>query len=457
MNVARDKISIIDGGKDDGPARKRSSRGGAGGGKYSGDDWRNGLIYTNQGHAKGLPHNVMLVLENDPELADLFWLDDFANSVALSRSPPWTGGNRDEFTEADALELAAWLGSPFRYSMAAGVELILQCVEAIARRKRRHPAREYLNALKWDGEARVARMFVDLFGCAETSYTLGAAMCFMVSAVSRVLLVDPLQPSKGSKVDFMLVLEGEQGTGKTTAVLELCGAKWYAEATESPAHKDFYQSLRGRLFVEIGEMDSFSKADVAKVKQAITVRFDVYRPSYGRLARAFRRECIFVGTTNRNDYLRDETGARRFLPIKIGRVDIPALVAARDQLWAEAVQLFRDGFQWWQLPPGAEREQNARFSDDVWTDAVWRWLEGKADAKAYEAIPIDRRREHVIEECTASEVLAFAIGMERSRQDRQGLARVGSIMARLGWDTYRPVRDGERIRFYWRPDEPADG
>lgn len=451
MNVAKKSLTIIAGGKDDGPGK-----GGDGGGGFNApDDWREGLVRTNTGAVKGVSHNVMLILEHDPALMGLFWLDEFGNRIALDRAPPWSGGTRDEFTEVDALELSAWLGDPARYTMALGIDLVMQCVEAMARRKKRHTVREYLQRLKWDGVPRVGRMFVDLFGADESAYTLGVAPCFMVSAVSRILWQEPKEPTKGSKVDFMVVLEGQQGTGKTTSVLELFSAEWYAEATESPAHKDFYQTLRGRWGIEIGEMDSFSKADISKVKQAITVRFDVYRPSYGRTSRSFRRECVFVGTTNKDDYLRDESGARRFLPLKVGNVRIRDVVDARDQLWAEAVQLFKDGFKWWELPPGAQREQDARYSEDVWTEAIIRWLDGKALGGHYEGIDMEYRdKDGRVDECSVGELLGQCLRIDTARHDRAAQGRVGSIMRRLGWEHYRPRKRGERVRCYYRPEEP---
>lgn len=451
--MPREKMKVIVGGKgDDG------GNDGGGGGFNAPDDWRGGLVRTNTGAVKGVSHNVMLILDNDPALKNLFWLDEFGNRIALDRVPPWTGGTRDEFTEIDALELSAWLGSPDRYTMAVGIELVMQCVEAAARRQKRHTVREYLANLVWDGTPRVERMFIDLFGADDSAYTRGAAPCLMVSAVSRILWQDPTQPSKGSKVDFMVVLEGGQGAGKTTAVLELFTAEWYAEATESPAHKDFYQTLRGRWAIEIGEMDSFSKADVSKVKQAITTRFDVYRPSYGRTARSFRRECVFVGTVNGDDYLRDATGARRFLPVSVGIVNIPALVEVRDQLWAEAVRLFKDGFEWWQLPPGAKREQDARFSEDVWTETILRWLDGKAPSSHYEHVGMEERdKDGRVDECSVAELLGDCLRIDTARHDRTAQTRVGSIMRRLGWDKYRPVKRGERVWCYWRPAGGSGG
>lgn len=442
--MAKKRLTVIDGG-------------GAPPGAPDTSQWQHRLVRNRNGVPEASPHNMLLILEHDEILSGLFWLDEFGNRIVLDRQPPWAGGKRDEFTEVDAMELAAWLGDPVRYDgMTVGVNLVLQTVEAIARRRKRHTVREYLEGVEWDGTPRVEQMFVDLFGTEDSPYVRQVAMCVMVSAVSRILWIDPKQASKGSKVDFMLVLEGGQGAGKTTAVLELFSAEWYAEATESPAHKDFYQTLRGRWVIEIGEMASFNRADMAKVKQAITTRFDVYRPSYGRTARSFRRECVFIGTVNGNDYLRDASGARRFLPMKVGRVDIPRLVQLRDQLWAEAVALYRKGFEWWRLPEDAQREQDERYQEDSWMEPIARWLEGKCNPDAYEGgVLRDFVKGHVLE-CTSSDLLWRALRIDTARHTRQDQMRVGEIMTRVGWPKFRPTRNGVRLWVWYRPEEVPD-
>lgn len=332
--------------------------------------------------------------------------------------------------------------------MAVKSDLVMSCVEAVARRRQRHPVRDYLGGLTWDGVPRVASMFVDLYGVADNAYARQAARCFMVSAAARILWVDPAVHHNGAKVDFMLVIEGEQGKGKTASVGALFGAQWYAESMESPSGKDFYQALKGRWCVEIGEMDSFSRADVTKVKQAITSRFDTYRPSYGRVTRSFRRECVFVGTTNEQEYLRDATGGRRFLPVTITRVDVAAVVAARDQLWAEAVQLFRDGARWWELPEAAVAEQEKRYDADAWEDVLSRWLAGTIDdEKAYP--PRVRAMLPAIPWVTTSELLEWACRVDTGKQGRAEQMRVGKIMHRLGWAREQGVKDGVKMR-YWR-------
>lgn len=426
-------------------------RGGSGGGGYSPPgEWSNDLTRTTTGKPECTVHNTLLVLENDPALESLFSLDEFSNVVRLTRDPVWAGGERDEFTDQDGTELAGWLGSPMRYTLSVKRDLVMDCVEAMARRSKVHPVREYLTSLQWDGVQRIDAMFPTLFSTADTPYTRQAARCFMVSAVARILWVDPKVRHNGAQVDFMLVLEGEQGRGKTSAVRELFGAEWYAESMESPTGKDFYQSLRGRWCVEIGEMDSFTKADVTKVKQAITSRFDTYRPSYGRVARSFRRECVFVGTTNDHEYLRDASGGRRFLPMVVDHVDIPGITAQRDQLWAEAVVMFRDGYRWWLLPEDAVEQQEDRFAEDSWQGIIQRWLAGKMMDSAYPSRITMAGNGQAVEWVTTAELLSWALGIDVGKHGKPEQMRVAAIMRRLRWEHARVMVNGYRER-RWLP------
>ncbi len=439
-------MTVIDGGKGMGPTS-------TGGGDRGADDWRKGLTYTKDGAVQSTTHNLLTILEHDPALVGLFRLDEFANRVALSRDPPWQGSSFGEFVEADSLELAGWLGHPDRFRMSTSDELVSKCVEAVARRYKFHPVREYLDALVWDGKPRVERMLIDLYAAEDRLYSRQASLCFMVSAVARILWVNPIVPRSGAKVDFMLVLEGNQGVRKTSSLMALFGDNWYVETHDSPAGKDFYQSLLGRWAVEIAEMDSFGKADVANVKGAITRRFDVYRPPYGRVPRTFRRECVFVGTTNEVEYLRDHTGGRRFLPVlSKGETNLAEIEAQREQLWAEAVQLFRDGFEWFKLPDDAAEEQEARFFEDSWESRVARWLRGQSlGDRAY---PTRMPLGMPVDWATTDELLVFAIGVEVAKHGRPEQMRMASIMKRLGWKHVRVrVSDTERERRWLREGE----
>lgn len=448
--MARKDITVIDGG------RKGASKKGDGGGAKSGDEWTAKLTRTREGFVEGSLHNLLLILENDERLAGLFWLNESSNQVLLSRDGPWLGGTRHEFTDTDSCELAAWLQHPDRYYCRCKDDTVLKAVITVARRHRRHPIREYLSSLEWDGVPRAERMLVDLFGAPDTPYNRGAAMCFLVGAVARVLWVDPKNPSLGAKVDFMLVLEGEQGKKKSTALLELFGSQWFVETNESPMSKDFYQVIQGAWCVEIAELDSFRRADETAAKTAISRRVDKFRAPYERMPRSYRRECVFGGTTNEHEYLRDATGGRRFLPVRVeGDVQIPRIVELRDQLWAEAVKLFRDGVEWWEFPEEAKEEQESRYVGDSWEGRIARWLKMRAPVdpdKPEKTYPDRLRFATEMTHTTTDEILQYCLGMDAGKHGKQEQMRVALTMKRLGWEARREMIDGFRERRWHNPE-----
>lgn len=448
--ASRKSITVIDGGL--------KSGGGGGGSTPADDEWKAKLTRTREGYVEGTLHNLMLIIEHDERLAGLFWLNESSNQVLLSRDGPWAGGTRDEFTDADSCELAAWLQHPDRYYCRCKDDTVLKAVISVARRHRRHPIREYLSALKWDGTPRVERMLVEMFGAPDNAYSHRAAQCFMVGAVARILWLDPKQPFVGAQVDFMLVLEGEQGKRKSSAARALFGSEWFVETNESPTGKDFYQVIQGCWGVEIGEMDSFGKADVTAVKTAITRRVDKFRAPYERVPRSYRRECVFIGTTNEHEYLRDPTGGRRFLPVRAdGEVDLEQIIAARDQLWAEAVALFEGGLRWWELPADASEEQEARYIGDSWEGRLARWLEKKMPGDQEKLYPERLRWADMVAFVTTDEILQWCMGMDPGKHGKQEQMRVAAGMKRLRWEQRRVLVDGLRERRWVRASVEQGG
>lgn len=422
----RKTMTVIDGGRGAPPP---------GGGGVNPDVWKDSLTFNRDHNVEGTLHNLILIMENDERLSKLFWLNDSSNQVKLERDPPWSGGNKEEFIDSDAYELAAWLQHPDRYHMKCSDDLVLKAVIAVARRYRRHPIREYLTTLAWDGVPRAEKMLISMFGAADNPYSRRAALCFLVSAVARVLWVDPKAPSLGAQVDFMLVLEGEQGKRKSSALRAIFGSQWFVETSESPSGKDFYQVIQGAWGVEIGEMDSFSKADVTSVKTAITRRVDKFRAPYERVPRSYRRESVFAGTTNEHQYLRDPTGGRRFLPVRTdGEVHIDSITEQRDQLWAEAVYLFEQGFEYWVLPEDAKEEQAARYVGDSWEGRVEAWVTMRADLSRY---PERLRTQTALEWTTTDDLLTFAIGLDAGKHGKPEQMRVAAIMKTMGWEGIR--------------------
>ncbi|MEI6560260.1 MAG: VapE domain-containing protein [Rhodospirillaceae bacterium] len=351
-------------------------------------DWYGRCVTGEYGQVLGNVANALLALRDDPAWRGVLGFDEMASYVAVLLPLPVHGGDRIDsaralprpITDTDVTAIQEWLqlaGLP-----TLGKDTAYQAVERFAREHSFHPLRDYLESLRWDGVPRLAGgtsaggdviepFLTRYFGAEASEYTAAVSMMFMVSAVARIL-------SPGCKADYMLILEGKQGTRKSTACAALAGL-WFSDNLPPDfASKDAAQHLRGKWIIEISELHALAKTDVATFKAFITRRVDIYWPSYGRNEIHQKRQCVFIGTTNKTAYLRDETGRRRFWPVHTGRVDLAALCADRDQLWAEAVREFRRGTQWY--PNEAfetthiKPEQDARYEADAWEDKVSEYL-----------------------------------------------------------------------------------
>jgi predicted P-loop ATPase len=230
----------------------------------------------------------------------------------------------------------------------------------------------------------------------------------------------------------MLILEGPQGLLKSKAC-EIIGDKWFSDnLPELTCGKDVSQHLQGKWLIEIGELAALSKAEAAALKAFITRTTERYRPSYGRKEVIKPRQCIFIGSTNDSHYLRDTTGGRRFWPVKVTSIDIEALTQDRDQLFAEAVDLYRNGAKWW---PDRDFEaehiapqQEARYEADVWEEKITAYVETR-------------------ERVTLLEIANNALLMETAKIGNHDQRRISGVLTGLKWVPYRS--NGKR--YYQRP------
>lgn len=421
--------------------------------------WRNELVWNDRGMI-AMPHNVMLILRNHPAWEGVLGYDDFAKRLVLRREPP-CGGEIGPIKDGDEVRIAAWFGRKETFSTYVPTSIAREASIGVSYEFTFHPVRDYLESVKWDGIERIPTFFSDFCGSTHNATNAGFALNFFIACVARIF-------SPGCRARLMLVLEGPQDISKSTLARVLCGEEYFADLGTAASDKDFFQIIQGRWIVEISELASFARAEASHIKRAISTNIDRFRPSYGRNAEDFPRQCIFFGTVNPLDgWQKDPTGGSRFMPVEVREINIEAIIAIRDQLWAEAVHRYRNGEPWWKLPEGAKEEQDSRYEDDIWTPRIIRWLEGKmrpvqsaSDMYPTPATCYPSGWEGKVKHCTVAQIMAYALEIEVKKQDNAQAGRVGKIMHRLGWKRKQVRVGGARIWTYFRPDaeetEPPD-
>ena len=249
----------------------------------------------------------------------------------------------------------------------------------------------------------------------HAQYVYEVSRKWLIAAVARSF-------NAGCKADAVLILEGSQGAGKSTALRLLAGDEWFGDALPPMGSKDSSDYLRGKWIVELSELSNINKPEVEIVKAFVSRTEERFRPAYGRSEICYPRQCVFAGTTNKADYLRDETGNRRFWPIKCGEIDIELIKGSRETLWGEAVRAYRSGEKWWlsgQVEEYARIEQGNRLSVDEWTGVVANYCEGRI------AVGI-------------SQIAQGAFEIQIKDVNRQTQNRISAILSAIGY-----VRDGQ--------------
>jgi predicted P-loop ATPase len=393
------------------------------------DSWKMRLARTDRGELKGDIGNAKLVLENDNRWKGVVGYCDFSYRVLKRKMPPFPNSSLGEWTDADTDRFRIWLAENYHFTPKTADALGAIVVAAEANKF--HPVREYLHGLVWDRESRLSRWLYYFMGADNTPYNSLVGQMFLIGAVARVM-----QPPV--KMDNVLIFEGLQGLGKSTA-LKILGGEWFTDTPLVLGDKDGFQQMQGVWIIELAELDSFNKADHTRAKQFFGSQVDRYRPSYGRITQTFARQCVFAGSTNQSEYLRDATGNRRYWPVKCSKIEAAALERERDQLWAEAYHRYKAGELWWPAEDHKhlfEGEQEKRFESDVWEELIEHWLRSLT-------------RDRVL----MSEIMEEALGLEAAQMKPPEQKRVGQIMAHLQWTKTRPrVPGGGRESAYERPE-----
>ncbi|BAP44750.1 DNA primase domain-containing protein [Pseudomonas sp. StFLB209] len=392
--------------------------------------WKNQLARSENGNL--IPHmqNVELVLGNDERWGGVINYCEFSSKIIKLRAATY-GGGTGEWADIDDMRVMKWLAQ--HYNLRVKASSVMEAVSVVAHDHSFHPVRQYLDGLEWDRTPRLNSWLTDTLGVPATEYSAKVGKRWLISAVARIM-----QP--GCKADAVMILEGGQGAGKSTA-MNIIGGKWFMDTPFVLGDKDAFQALRGKWVVELGELDSFNKAESTKAKQFFSATVDTYRESYGRRTIDVPRQCVFVGTTNQEEYLKDPTGNRRYWPVACGDTDLDKLREIRDQLLAEAVYCYHAGDRWWvtrEEEPMFTAAQEDRFVVDEWEGPILQWLE----------------ESQIGETTTGSDLLSAALKLDFGHWGKPEQMRVGAIMHRLGWQRVRlPAlrKSGKRPWAYKKP------
>lgn len=410
-------------------------------------EWMAELDYDRKGSIKSTAKNIIHILENDPLLSGHLWHDLFSGFDLVKGGLPWDRkatqwGNRDD------ANLRIYLEENYGVT---GKDKIKDAKDAVFTRNRVHPIRDYLNGLTWDGVPRLDTLIVNYLGAADTVLNRAMTRKHFAAAVARVM-------NPGCKYDYCLIITGAEGIGKST-LFAVMGGEWFNDSLVTMEGKNGMEQARGGWVIELPELGSIKRSDVEQVKAYISRQDDTYRPAYGTVVEKHPRQCIFCGTTNETYFLKGDTGNRRFWVMAANpdvrkHNDVKAdLMAERDQIWAEAVEVWRKGEKLY-LPKDLEieaRQRQAEYNDeadDPMKDMLTAYLEMKLppewntwDLKRRRAYindpdPLDATGTETRERICIAEFICERLGKDMGDKEYKYIARkVSRMMDEIpGWE-----------------------
>lgn len=366
---------------------------------------------------KTLRNTINMFVDPESELYGLLGFNEFTADVVLLKKAPWQASDETIYTwtDAEALRCKYWLAKVRRFEPQTTI--LHEAAVVAARYCSFHPVRHYLESLEWDRYPRLDKWLHTICGAPDDLYCQAVGAKSLIAAVARIY-------EPGCKFDYMLVLEGPQGSGKST-VCNLLGGLWYGDLTLDVGNKDVIDIMRGNWIIEISEMECTRRTETQALKAFLSRRVDRVRLAYARIAQDFQRQSVFIGTINPEadgGYLKDTTGNRRFWPVATTNINLDALRQIRDQLWAEAVVRYKAGATLYLENPDvlqmAVQEQAARVASDPWTEKI----------KEY----VDHASNIVI--MTSSEIYLNCIGGQLKLFGRRDAMRIAECMRTIGWE-----------------------
>lgn len=396
-------------------------------------------VDANEFVKKTLRNTVNMFMIKELNLDNMLAFNQFTKDIVFLRRAPWHGPTHVShiWSDEDSIKCKYYLSQ--MKSFEINTNLIDEAIVIVSADKAFHPIKEYFATLKWDGKPRLDRWLITYAGCEDSEYVRAVGRKTLVAAVARIF-------EPGCKFDFMLIMEGEQGTGKTT-LCQILGGEFYGDITIDPTNKDTVGAMRGKWIIEVSEMECATRHETTALKAFISRQVDRVRLPYGRHTKEFHRQCILVGTTNPEadwGYLKDPTGNRRFWPVETTIINYELLRHERDQLWAEAVVSYQQGEKLYLEDKRsieiAEVEQKRRQPKDPWLEVVRDWLDSDEFGRKRLAV-------------RSLEIYTQCLGGRDRQFDRLSQKRISQIMRHeLGWTPglIYEADSGKQSRGYFR-------
>ena len=310
------------------------------------------LPWNKDGSVKSTITAAATILMNDPELKGKLRYNEFSGMIDVFGELPWKRAKGEFWTNNDESCLRAWFDQKYGIT---GKEKIADAFTKAVTATSYHPIKDYLWSLEWDGKKRLGRLFPDIIGAADTPLNRRLGELIFGAAVTRIFM-------PGAKFDYFVIVQGPEGTGKSTLFQKMAG-KWFSDSVTTIEGKEGMEAIQGVWIAEIGELIGVKRSETAAVKGFISRLEDKFRPAYGRVREVRPRQCVIVGTTNEELFLRGVGTGNRRSPVVEVRPELRKITEWvgdwvdqwRDQLWAEAVALYKGGMPLY-LDEAEERE-----------------------------------------------------------------------------------------------------
>jgi len=425
-------------------------------GGSSRNNWEHRLKKTKDGYS-ACDANILLTLKLHEDLRGCFGYDKRSHAPVILKVIPGVTNSRKTFPRPIETDETGRLVTWFLEEMGITIShtkleyLLLPACTDDKHCRKFDPFMDYLESIKWDGTYRLDSMLIHLLDAEDNEYVRTVTSNIVIAAVARTY-------EPGCKVDNMLVMVSDQGIKKSTLFNALVPEdRYFADYLPNINHPDARAQLHGLVFLEIAELEALNNADTAAIKSFLTSRIDRFRPPYGRAPQDFARTCVFIGSTNKDEFLKDVTGARRFWPVRVKKkADIKWIVENRDQIWAEAVERYKSGEQWWldDTIGDMQEEIAEQFREEaVWESVIDDYLHKPFSSSDLDLSLQDRFEGGVRRWTTSDEIFMYALKMDVSKWGKREQICVSKALRALNWrrNPNKKTIDGQRKYWYEAP------